>query len=88
MGFVGKRTFCYSNSVPQELCFFINTSGFAHGPAEVGGVVAGAAALTFKATIERLQNFPRHRTACTHRRQYQWLPSKYTSIKSSVNTQV
>lgn len=86
MGFMDKRTFYYPNSVPQELCFFINNSGFAHGPAEVGGIVA--AALTFKATTERLQNFPRHRTACTHRRQYQWLPSKYISIKSSVNTQV
>lgn len=49
-GFVHKRTFYDPNSVPQELCFFINASGFAQGLTEVGGVVPAAAALTFKAT--------------------------------------
>lgn len=87
-GLMRKRTFYYPNFVPPELGFFMNARGFAHSPAEVGGAVAAAAALTFKTTAQRQQTFPRHRTECTPQRQYQWLPSKYTSIKSSVNTQV
>ena len=46
-GFMHKGTFYGPHSALLKLCFFIEASGFAHGPTEIGGTTV-AAALTFK----------------------------------------